>query len=608
MSDGAASASRAKGDALLGVERFKRKRREDDIDTGEVGCEAGISDGETEDERRLLFVTAAASSKAAKIRSEAALPWMRVPLDIPVDGDVDIAELPGLNPRVRRALEADGFDKIFAVQAATWRHTGGGMCFDRDLCVCAPTGSGKTLAYALPIVQALAERTNVRRVLRALVVVPTGDLASQVAEVFTPLCEAVGLRVGVAQGPNWKGGSAIGSQAQGRRSRALRTPTDFCSRIMPAVVHDGDEDEAEDDEGGFAVPCHEVPAKNHMDILVTPPGRLVAHIRETTGFSLSNLEFLIVDEADRILRQSYQGWLPLVIAGAGARSPRVSAGERGHSVQRLHKLLVSATLTRDPARLVGLQLHAPRMLTAVTASAAGDARYLLPDRLKEHVIVTEADDKPLALCALLRRLGTVPVIVFTASVEATHRLYLLLESISGLPSRPVEYSSFAPQSRRAAALESFRSGRNLLLIASDAATRGLDVDGVGAVISYDAPSHLKTYVHRVGRTARAGRRGLAYTLCRSSEKQKFQAMLAKVEGQRMRQPPVQLTLREEELRVFAAQLRPAIVAVKLALEAGEAGKWSGVKDEKDRETNMTAAARVAADQASRNFRILSTLA
>ena len=335
---------------------------------------------------------------------------------------------------------------------------------------------------------------------------------------------------------------------------------------------------------------------------MTPPGRLVAHIRETAGFSLASLEFLVVDEADRILRQSYQGWLPLVMAAAGTRPPRAAVGERGHSVRRVHKMLVSATLTRDPARLAGLGLHAPRMLTAVTADAAGDARYLLPDRLEEHVVVAEGDDKPLALCALLHRLGPVPVIVFTASVDATHRLFLLLESIGGLPSKPVEYSSFAPQSRRAAALGSFRSGANLLLIASDAATRGLDVAGVGAVISYDAPTHLKTYVHRVGRTARAGRRGAAYTLCRPAEENKFQAMLAKVEGQRTRRRPERLALGQEELRAFAAQLRPALVAVKLSLEAGEAGTWGGVKEVKDRDTVVTAAARVAADQASRNFR------
>jgi ATP-dependent RNA helicase DDX51/DBP6 len=314
-----------------------------------------------------------------------------------------------------------------------------------------------------------------------------------------------------------------------------------------------------------------------------------------------------VDEADRILRQSYQGWLPLVISGAGARPPRSAVGERGRSGRRVRKLLVSATLTRDPARLVGLHLHAPRMVKAVTSDATGDARYLLPDRLEEHIVVVGGDDKPLALCALLARLGgDVPIIVFTASVDATHRLCLLLDAVGGLPSQPVEYSSFAPQSTRAVALESFRSGTTRLLIASDAATRGLDVHGVGAVVSYDAPSHLKTYVHRVGRTARAGRRGSAFTLCRPSEEKKFRQMLAKVDGQRSRQPPRRLELEADELRAFAAKLRPALVSVKLSLEAGDAGNWSGGQSDGgggfQDGGDGTAAARVAADQASCNFR------
>ena len=79
-----------------------------------------------------------------------------------------------------------------------------------------------------------------------------------------------------------------------------------------------------------------------MDILVTPPGRLVAYLRENSNFSMADLEYLVVDEADRILRQSYQGWLPLVLASARQRLPRMMIGERGSSSQRLKKIVVSA--------------------------------------------------------------------------------------------------------------------------------------------------------------------------------------------------------------------------------------------------------------------------
>ena len=156
------------------------------------------------------------------------------------------------------------------------------------------------------------------------------------------------------------------------------------------------------------------------------------------------------------------------------------------------------------------------------------ARYLLPEGLVETVVpVASGDAKPLALRALLRKTDT-PVIVFTASVEATHRLFLLLSSMDAAerkrderdenakPSRRAatifaEYSSFAPPPR-APALRAFAAG-GAVLIASDAATRGLDVDRVGAVISYDAPT--RTDVRAQGRKDRArGPPRAAYTLCR----------------------------------------------------------------------------------------------
>ena len=345
-----------------------------------------------------------------------------------------------MDERLKATLHALDVSSLFGVQSAVWQHTGGGLKFDRDLCVCAPTGSGKTLAYALPLVQGLAGQKTTTR-LRALVVVPTGDLAFQVARVFEPLCRAVGLKVGV-------------DHASGRRR--------------------GDDAAA---ETGFDA-SDQLDAHDQLDVLVTPPGRLVAHLRETSSHvSLARLQYLVVDEADRILRQSYQNWTPQVVAAAGARRPRTAVGELGASRRRLKKILISATLTRDPARLAGLFLHAPRMLAAASDAEAPSpepsrARYLLPEGLVETVVpVASGDAKPLALRALLRKTDT-PVIVFTASVEATHRLFLLLSSMDAAerkrderdenakPSEDrraatkkifAEYSSFAPQAARAEA-------------------------------------------------------------------------------------------------------------------------------------------------------------
>ena len=211
--------------------------------------------------------------------------------------------------------------------------------------------------------------------------------------------------------------------------------------------------------------------------------------------------------------------------------------------------------------------------------------------------MTEVDDKPLALCALLHKLGRVPVIIFTSSVDATHRLYLFLNSMDRLPSSPVEYSSFASQARRTDALQAFKCGFNLLLVASDAATRGLDVDHVSAVISYDTPTHLKTYVHRVGRTARGGRRGSAYTLCRPAEEVHFKAMLEKVEGQRTRPQPKRLRLTRDELHAQKYSVRAALIAAKMMLEAGAVD--TGLRGPT---TGASAPERVASSIASLNFR------
>ena len=513
-------------------------------------------------------------------RVQASLPWMRHLVRIP-PGEDDVLGVRGMHARLRSALTSRGFDKLFAVQAATWKQTGGGANFERDLCVCAPTGSGKTLAYALPLVQGLTSRTNKHR-LRALVVVPTGDLAMQVAQVFSPLCEALGLRVGVARGPEAYEG----------------TP----AHLPKSVGYDGLLD-APRDTDYFKGMTDTSPQRSenaleyHTDVLVTPPGRLAAHIRETKNFSLTEVEYLVVDEVERVLRQSYQEWLRLVISATGSRPPRTNIGERHCSFRRLKKMLFSATLTRDPTRLSALQLHAPKMLTATSSNLPEDARYLLPERLEETVIKTEGDDKPLALCALLHRLGRVPVIIFTSSVDATHRLFLFLNSMVGLPSSPVEYSSFASQAKRTEALQAFKSGLNLLLVASDAATRGLDVDHVSAVISYDSPTHLKTYIHRVGRTARGGRRGSAYTLCRPAEESRFDDMLSKLEGQVTRPQLKRLLLTWDELQVHKSRVRAALIATKLTLEAG-------LMDVRLRggATGVSAPERVACSIASLNFR------
>ncbi len=113
------------------------------------------------------------------------------------------------------------------------------------------------------------------------------------------------------------------------------------------------------------------------------------------------------------------------------------------------------------------------------------------------------------------------------------RLYLLLAAMTDLPGTALEYSARLTQPQRAAALEAFRSGDATILVASDAMARGMDVESVEVVINYDAPVHAKTYVHRAGRTARAGRAGRVITLLRDQDMRHFRAMLRKLDNNRV---------------------------------------------------------------------------
>ncbi|KAL6782479.1 hypothetical protein ACKKBG_A06940 [Auxenochlorella protothecoides x Auxenochlorella symbiontica] len=487
----------------------------------------GANGGGDEDDRRASNAKASVSSKDAG--SVPVLPWMRLPVAFDAGSGVGLEAVSGMDPRLTAALRDQGIEELFPVQATVWRETAGGACDRHDICIAAPTGSGKTLAYALPLVSALAARPA--RALRGLVVLPTRDLAGQVFGVLAPLCAALGLGLGLAAGR--AGGAA---------------------------------------EAAMLASCA-------PDVLVATPGRLAGHVGATPGFGLGALRFLVVDECDRLLRQSYQGWLAATLGTGAAR--------------RVVKVVASATLTKDPAKLLKLGLHAPRFLAMATEAQ----RYSLPPSLKEFRHVVSAERKPEALAALLRALGPdAPTIVFTSSLETTARLQRLLAALGeGVTrGRSVEYSGALGPDRRRLALEAFCARRARILVCSDALTRGMDVAGVAAVVNYDAPVYAKTYVHRAGRTARAGAPGAVYTLLRREEVRHFRAMLRKAEGSRV----ADLALD----RLALAEVAPAVEAALRRLQAGEDVAPDG------REAGHAAAcAKAARPQKRRRFATLPTL-
>ncbi len=417
----------------------------------------------------------------AQGRSAPALAWMKRHAVIAVDEHATYSikkdMVGGMSDVMKAYLRGMGMDVIFSIQKAVWEMTCGGMSSLHDVCFSAPTGSGKTLAYALPVVNALYKRRE-KGCLRCVVVLPTRGLALQVQSVMQPLGHAMGL-----------------------------DSVAICGTMSVA-----DEAEILMKEDGLG-----------MDMAVFTPGRLVSHIESTHGFSekLKNVSFLVIDEADRLLRQRYNDWIAKFLTCHG-------------NMPRLVKFVVSATLTRDPSKLDILQLHAPRFVTFVQE----ENKYKLPSTLEESKVVVADTDKPAALCTVLIKYHCGGCIVFVSSVEAASTLTRLLNILKDKLSVDAtsrtriirEYSAATTPKDREHTLAEFRQKRCDILVCSDAITRGIDIQGVDTVINYDTPVYAKTYVHRAGRTARAGKKGSVITLLKKEDVRHFKDMLRKADN------------------------------------------------------------------------------
>lgn len=485
----------------------------------------------------------------SKEESVPVLPWMREPVKIDDVDKCPLDLLPGLDPRLVKVLKIMGIQSLFRVQVAVWQEIMGFGAFERDICVNSPTGSGKTLAYALPIVQILSTRKI--KCLRALVVVPTRDLALQVKEVFAAIAPAVGLCVGLAIGQ-----SSIADEI----SQLIKRP-----KLRMISPYDPEDVRTE--------------LESAVDILVATPGRLMDHINTTKGFSLKHLCYLVVDETDRLLRESYQSWLPTVLQFACSNEQALSSctmitpsifgslstmricgierGFKGKTYPRLAKIILSATLTQDPSKLSQFDLHHPLLLKS------GHKRYQLPENLRSYTLICKASLKPLYLVSLLEALKGEKCIVFTSSLESTHRLNTLLKLFGDLPFKFSEFSSQQPQWSRKKTLKAFREGKVDVLVATDAFARGMDVVGVGNVINYDMPTFTKTYVHRAGRTARADQTGCCFTLMRKSQVKSFESMLQKADNNSYST----YTLPAESLEQLHSTYLSALEKLKLHVES-----------------------------------------
>ncbi len=347
----------------------------------------------------------------------------------------------GLCAELLKALAAEGYTAPTPIQQQAIPPVLQG----RDVQGIAQTGTGKTAAFALPILQRLAanRRPLVRGGCRVLVLSPTRELASQIAESFRNYGRYMNVRVALM----------FGGVPKGRQTRAMASG---------------------------------------VDVLVATPGRLIDHMQDRT-VRLDTVEILVLDEADHMLDLGFI----IPIRRIATQIP----------AQR-QTLFFSATMPKEIGTLAGGMLNDP-----VHVAVAPVATTV--ERVAQSVIFVETSRKRNALQALLRDATTGRTLVFTRTKHGADRVVRHLAE-SGIAAAAIHGNKSQPQRERA--LADFRSGATRVLIATDIAARGIDVDGVTHVINYDLPNVPESYVHRIGRTARAGAAGVAISLCDNEER------------------------------------------------------------------------------------------
>jgi superfamily II DNA/RNA helicase len=335
-----------------------------------------------------------------------------------------------------KELADQGISTAFPIQALTIADALAG----RDVCGKAKTGSGKTLAFGLPLLQRLAEsgeRSATGRPARprALVLLPTRELAVQVYDVMTPLAKAIGLRT--------------------------------------AAVY-----------GGADIDRQVTKLRRGVDVMIATPGRLI-DLGDRGELSVSDVETLVLDEADRMADMGFMPQVEWVLRRL----------ERQHQT-----LLFSATLDGAIDRLVTRYLSDPvrhEVVSSTQTVAAMEHRFLQVHQMDKVRVAA-------AICRAQQK-----TLVFVRTKRGADRL---VEQLAGEKVRAAAIHGDLRQSNREKALADFGSGKLPVLVATDVAARGLHIEGVDVVVHYDPPEDHKAYLHRSGRTARAGSTGVVATL------------------------------------------------------------------------------------------------
>ena len=352
----------------------------------------------------------------------------------------------GLRPELLATLVTLGYEAPTPIQERTIPV----LLEGRDLIGQAQTGTGKTAAFALPILDRLArEPRRSGRGPRALVLTPTRELATQIAEGFEDYGVNVASRCAVV----------FGGVGQGPQVEALR---------------------------------------RNVDIVVATPGRLLDLMAQGHA-RFEACEVLVLDEADRMLDMGFIDPIRRIISAL----PR-----------RRQNLMFSATMPREISQLAHSILVDPVNIAVAPVSST-------VDKVTQWVLHVDRGDKRALLREVLRDPKMSRVLVFTRTKRGANKVAQELDR-NGVRADAIHGNK--SQGARQRALDSFKRGGIRVLVATDIAARGIDVDGVTHVINYELPAEPESYVHRIGRTARAGASGVALSFCDREERSALRAI------------------------------------------------------------------------------------
>ncbi len=346
----------------------------------------------------------------------------------------------GLAEPIMRALTEENYQTPTPIQAQTIPLALAG----RDVVGIAQTGTGKTASFALPILHRLLENRikPQSKTCRVLVLSPTRELSGQILDSFNAYGRHMRLSSTLA----------IGGVPMGRQVRA---------------------------------------AMQGIEVMVATPGRLLDLV-QSNGLKLNQVEFLVLDEADRMLDMGFINDIRKIVAKLPIKR---------------QTLFFSATMPRDIAELAEQMLRDPARVAVTPVSST-------VERITQRIIQVDHAAKPATLAQILKQETVNRALVFTRTKHGADKVVKSLAK-AGISADAIHGNK--SQNYRERVLAAFRTGEIRTLVATDIAARGIDVDGISHVVNFDLPNVPETYVHRIGRTARAGAEGVAISLCAGEE-------------------------------------------------------------------------------------------